>query len=315
MSTATPLPIYMIVNGELIPYAEGTLHLMSPAARYGLNVFEGMRTYWNDDAKQLFVFRLAEHLERLRQSMKMLRFEPDFGIDDVSEATLELLRANRIKEMCHIRANAYLGGEGEHHVPGPVSYFVACKARPRSPKTATGIRCRVSTWTRMADNAMPPRIKCGANYVNARLARYEAFQDGYDDALMLNGAGRVAEGPGACVFMLRGGRLVTPSVTEGILESITRSTLIELARDQGMEVEERGLDRTELYACDELFMAGSAAEVLPVVEVDGVAVGKGQVGDTTSSLQDAYFSAVTGGTNTNKGWLTPVYPAAGDGGQ
>ena len=309
MSTTTPKPTYMIVNGKLIPYADGTLHLMSPAARYGLNVFEGMRAYWNDETEQLYVFRLAEHLERLRQSMKMLRFEPDFGIDDVFEKTLELLRENRVKEMCHIRANAYLGGEGEHHVPGPVSYFVASKVRPRSPKTATGIRCRVSTWTRMADNAMPPRIKCGANYVNARLARYEAFQDGYDDALMLNGAGRVAEGPGACVFMMRAGRLVTPSVTEGILESITRSTLIELARDQGITVEERPLDRTELYACDELFIAGSAAEVLPVIEVDGIAVGEGQIGDTTSSLQDAYFATVTGSANTNKSWLTPVYPA------
>ena len=310
MSTSAPLPTYMIVNGETIPYADGTLHLMSPAARYGLNVFEGMRGYWNEETRQLYVFRLAEHLERLQQSMKMLRFEPDFGIDEISEATLALLRANEMKEICHIRANAYLGGEGEHHVSGPVSYFVACKARPRSPKTATGIRCRVSTWTRMADNAMPPRIKCGANYVNARLARYEAFQDGYDDALILNGAGRVAEGPGACVFMMRRGRLVTPSVTEGILESITRSTLIELARDQGITVEERPLDRTELYACDELFMAGSAAEVLPVVEVDGVEVGQGQVGETTSSLQTAYFATVTGQANTNKGWLTSVYPAA-----
>ena len=193
---------------------------------------------------------------------------------------------------------------------GPVSYFVAAKLRPRLPTTATGIRCRVSTWVRMADNAMPPRIKCGANYVNARLARYEAHHDGYDDALMLNAAGRVAEGPGACVFMVRRGVLVTPPITEGILESITRDTLIELAKDLGVAMEERVIDRTELYARDELLMAGSAAEVLPVTEVDGVEIGAGRVGEITTSLQSAYFASVTGESNTNKGWLSPVYPSS-----
>ena len=221
MTNGKTTPAYMIVNGQLVPYPEATVHLMSPAMRYGLNVFEGLRAYWSDSDKQLYVFRLHEHLERLRQSMKLLRFDTRFTLAEVRTATLELLRANEIKDVCHLRISAYLDGDGEHHVSGPVSYFVAAKLRPRLPTTATGIRCRVSTWVRMADNAMPPRIKCGANYVNARLARYEAHHDGYDDALMLNAAGRVAEGPGACVFMVRRGVLVTPPITEGILESIT----------------------------------------------------------------------------------------------
>ena len=203
MSKMPCRPAHMIVNGELVPFADATVHLMSPAMRYGLNVFEGLRAYWNPAEQQLYVFRLQEHLQRLKQSMKLLRFDAGFTTDEVGAATLSLLRANEVKEICHIRASAYLDGEGEHHVTGPVSYFVAAKTRPRSAKTESGIRCRVSSWHRMADNAMPPRIKCGANYVNARLARLEAHHDGYDDALMLNAAGRVAEGPGACVFMVR----------------------------------------------------------------------------------------------------------------
>jgi branched-chain amino acid aminotransferase len=303
-------PKYITVNGGLVPYAEARVHVLSPAFRYGLNVFEGMRAYWNEEHQQLYVFRLAEHLERLMQSMKLLRFDATFSAADLAHETLELLRANELRETGHLRLSAYLDGEGEHHVSGPVSYFIAAKARPRTPKTETGVRCRISTWTRIADNSMPPRVKCGANYVNARLARFEAKHDGYDDALMLNSAGRLSEGPGACVFLMRRGKLLTPSVTEGILESITRDTLIELARDLGIEVEERGIDRTEVYACDELMMAGSAAEVLPVVEVDGISIGTGEVGDVTRRLQNAYFESVSGRENRNKGWLSAVYDSA-----
>lgn len=307
MSTPPPPPAHMIVNGQLVGYDDATVHLMSPALRYGLNVFEGLRAYWNEAEQQLYVFRLQEHLQRLNQSMKLLRFDAKFETEELGENTFTLLRANSVKEQCHVRISAYIDGEGEHHVSGPVSYFVAAKIRPRSQKTQTGIRCRVSTWVRMADSAMPPRIKCGANYVNARLARYEAHHDGYDDAVMLNAAGHVAEGPGACVFMMRRNTLVTPPITDGILESITRDTLIELATDNGLTVVERSIDRTELYACDELFMAGSAAEVLPVTEMDGVVIGDGRIGDVTTLLQDVYFSTVIGQANTNKGWLSPVY--------
>jgi len=307
-----PKPKYITVNGELIPYAEATVHVMSPALKYGLNVFEGMRAYWNGDERQLYVFRLDEHLERLMQSLKLLRFDAHFSSTELAQATLDLLRANELRATGHIRLSAYLDGEGEHHVSGPVSYFVAAKARPRTPKTETGIRCRISTWTRIADNSMPPRVKCGANYVNARLARFEAKHDGYDDALMLNNAGRLSEGPGACVFLMRRGKLLTPPVTEGILESITRDTLIELAQDLGINIEERSIDRTEVYAGDELFMAGSAAEVLPIVEVDGISIGNGLVGEVTTQLQNAYFATVSGRENLNKGWLSAVYDASAE---
>lgn len=297
----------MVVNGKTVPFADATVHLMSPAMRYGLNVFEGLRGYWNNDEKQLYVFRLPEHLERFDQSIRLLRMSSEFTMAQISAAVLGLLRDDEHRANCHIRTTAYLDGIGEHHVTGPVSWMVYAGPRPRGKKVETGITAHISSWRRMSDNAMPPRIKCGANYANARLARFQAQLDGYDDAIMLNDAGKVGEGPGACIFIVRGGKLITPDVTSGILESITRETILTLARDSGLAVEERPVDRTELYASQEVFLAGSAAEVLPVMSVDRITVGTGTVGDITRSLQQAYFSAVEGRVQKYKSWLTPVW--------
>lgn len=297
----------MIVNGLPTEFDRATTHLMSPAMRYGLNVFEGLRAYWNDEEEQLYVFRLAEHMDRLMQSIRLLRFETDLTAAQVSAATLELLRAEEMRENCHVRATAYLDGIGEHHVTGPVSWFVYAGKRPRSPKTTTGIAMHISSWRRMSDNSLPPRIKCGANYANARLARFQAQRDGYDDAIMLNEAGKIGEGPGACIFLVRNGRLVTPDVTSGILESITRDTLLAIARAEGIEVEERAVDRTEAYAADEIFLGGSAAEVLPVTSVDRIEIGSGAPGAITRRLQRAYFDAVEGRAFVERNWLTPVH--------
>ncbi|GAB5468342.1 MAG: branched-chain-amino-acid transaminase [Rhodospirillales bacterium] len=300
----------MIVNGSLVPFEQATVHLMSAAMRYGLNVFEGLRGYWNPDERELYVFRLPEHLERLAQSMKLMRFAPEVRVEEVGAAILTLLRENGLKENCHIRATAYLAGLDEHHVPGPVSWMVYAGSRARSPKCESGIAAQISSWRRLSDNALPPRVKCGANYANARLARFQARTDGYDDAIMLNESGKVGEGPGACLFLLRRDRLITPDLTSGILESVTRDTLLTLAAAAGLAIEERAVDRSELYAADELFLAGSAAEVLPVVSLDGLEIGKGGVGPVTRRLQAAYFAAVTGEACRAQGWLTPVYGSA-----
>lgn len=299
----------MVVNGKTVPFAEATVHLMSPAMRYGLNVFEGLRGYWNADASQLYVFRLDEHMIRLDQSIRLLRMNAGFTMDSIADAVIGLLRADGHRANCHIRTTAYLDGIGEHHVTGPVSWMVYAGPRPRGTKVETGISVHISSWRRMSDNAMPPRIKCGANYANARLARFQAQIDGYDDAVMLNDLGRVGEGPGACVFIVRGGRLITPDLTSGILESITRDTILTLARDLGVDVEERSIDRTELYAAEEIFLAGSAAEVLPVTSVDRMSIGGGSVGKVTKTLQKAYFETVEGRVDAYRRWLTPVWAA------
>jgi branched-chain amino acid aminotransferase len=282
---------------------------MSPALKYGLSVFEGLRAYWSDADNQLFIFRLQEHTERLFQSMKLLRFEPSFTPEDINDRTVELLRGNNVRGAAHIRTIAYLDGKGEHTVRGPVSYSISALERSRSAQVEKGIRCQVSAWTRISDTSMPPRIKTGGNYVNSRLARYQAKHDGYDDAILLNGTGRVAEAPGACIFLRRRDELITPDVTSGILESITRDTVLQLAREKGIEVTERPVEKTELYAAQEIFLVGSAAEILPVINVDGISIGKGSRGEMTRDLQNAYFDAVIGKNSSNKGWLTSVHRA------
>jgi branched-chain amino acid aminotransferase len=301
------LPEFIAYNGSFVPYQSATAHVMSPVIKYGLSVFEGVRAYWSEADRELYVFRLAEHTERLFQSMKLLRFEPGFSRDDVNGATLELLRRNKVKSTAHIRTIAYLDGAGEMDVRAPVSYAISALERTRSAKVSAGIRVQVSAWIRLADNSMPPRVKCGANYVNSRMARLQAKQDGYDEAILMNSAGKVAEATAACLFLVRNGVLVTPDVTSGILEGVTRDTLIELARDLGIQVVERTVDKTELYAAKEVFVAGSAAEVLPVVAVDGIAVDTGQPGPITAALQKAYFAAVTGAAAGKGKWLTAVH--------
>jgi len=301
------LPAYIVQNGKLIGYGDAVAHVMSPALKYGLSVFEGLRAYWNDADKQLYVFRLQEHTERLFQSMKLLRFEPKFSAEEINELTIELLRRNNVRGAAHIRTIAYLDGMGEHIVRGPVSYSISALERGRTAQVERGIRCQVSAWTRISDNAMPPRIKTGGNYVNSRLARFQAKHDGYDEAILLNGAGKVAESPGCCIFLRRRDELITPDVTSGILESITRDTVMHLARGKGIQVTERAVDKTELYAAEEIFLVGSAAEILPVIDVDGVAIGTGERGAMTKDLQTAYFDAVTGKSSSNRGWLTNVH--------
>lgn len=300
-------PQFIVLNGNLIPYEEATVHVMSPALKYGLSVFEGLRAYWSDAHQDLYVFRLQDHTDRLLQSMKLLRFKHDFDGAEINRMTLDLLRRNDVRAAAHIRTTAYLDGQGEQQVKGPVSYAISALEKPRTAKIDAGIRCQVSSWMRMADNVMPPRIKCGGNYVNGRLARYQAIQDGYDEAILLNTLGKVAEGPGTCIFFVRKGELVTPDMASGILESLTRDTVLRLARERGIAVSERTVDRTELYAADEVFMVGSAAELVPVVDIDGIAIGPGLRGPLTTQLQQAYFETVTGAIKAPAGWLTSVH--------
>jgi len=303
------LPEYIVQNSDFIKYGDARTHVMSPAVKYGLSVFEGLRAYWNVAQQDLYVFRLNEHTERLFQSMKLLRFDADFTPDEINQNTIALLRRNRIRQAAHIRTIAYLDGMGEQDVRGPVSYSISALEKARSKNVERGIRCQVSCWRRLSDSTMPPRIKCGGNYVNSRLARSQAKQDGYDEAILLNQAGQVAEAPGACIFIVRRNQLVTPDLTSGILESITRDSIIDLAREMGIDVVERTVDKTELYAAKEIFLVGSAAEVLPVVNVDGIGIGNGERGVITAQLQKAYFEAASGDTASRHGWLTSVYGA------
>jgi len=298
----------MCLNGELVEYENCKVHAFSGAVKYGAGVFEGIRAYWNDRDRQLYVFRLREHIERLLFGMRVLRFEPLYEPGFIEDCILRTLRANELREGTHLRVIAYLDGDDELPATGPVGLVVGAVPRPSAASVAQGIRCRFSSIVRITDNSLPPRVKATANYINNRAADMEARRDGYAGVLMLTAQGRVSEGAGACFFMVRDGVLVTPDVTSAILESITRDTVIRLARDVfGMPVVERPVDRTEVYAADEAFWCGSGQEIVPIVEVDRLAVGTGKVGPMTLQLQQAYFDLVRGSRSEWPEWRRPVW--------
>ncbi|MDX6748476.1 branched-chain-amino-acid transaminase [Geminicoccaceae bacterium 1502E] len=299
---------WMYHNGCIVPYEQAQVHAFSGAVKYGAGVFEGLRGYWNEESGELWIFRLREHLERLRFGMRALRLDTVFEMDELERAMIELARANELRENTHFRMIAYIEGDDELAGTGPVGLVAGAVKRPPSARIETGIHVGISSWQRIADNALPPRVKCTANYINNRAAELEARAAGYDGVLMLTADGKLSEGSGACLFLVRDGRLVTPDTGSDILESITRETIIALARDQlGLEVIERRVDRTELLLAEEAFLCGSGQEVLPVISVARQAVGAGAPGPLTRALQNAYFDLVCGRTAQHADWRTPVW--------
>jgi branched-chain amino acid aminotransferase len=299
---------YMCMNGEIVAYENCRVHAFSNAVKYGAGLFEGLRGYWNEKDSELYLFRLREHWDRFRYGMRVMQFDRVFDDGYLTDCVLRTVRANDIRENVHIRVIAFLDCDEELPACGPVGLVVGAMAKPRAAAVAKGINVVVSSWTRVADNALPPRVKACANYINNRCADLEARRHGYDTALMLTTDGRISEGATSCFFMVRKGVLITPDVSSGILESVTRDTLISIARDRlRIPVQERAIDRTEIYAADEAFLCASAIEVRPVVSIDQMPVGGGQVGAVTRALQDNYFELVRGGTGDHPEWRTPAY--------
>lgn len=283
----------------------------------GLNVFEGIRGYWNSERRQLYLFKSEEHFARLRQSANVLRIKPTHDTDALRTACVELLRALECEEDVHLRVVVYVGESEDTFGLDPtgtqVGAFIFAFARSRAETLDAGISVAVSSWERIRDHSMPPRVKAGANYLNSRLAEAQAKTDGYDSAVLLDDRGKVTELPGACVMLVRNNRLITPAVTDSILESITRSTLLDLARRElGIAIEERPIDRTELYVADELLACGTNEEVTPIVSVDRYLVGDGMPGQITRALQNSYFDLVRGTGADQESSLLPIYPERND---
>jgi branched-chain amino acid aminotransferase len=297
----------VFLNGKIAPFSEAVVSIYTMAFRFGATVFEGLRSYWNDAEEELFVFRLQDHSRRLEESVKVMRMDTELTAADFSAAVLEALEANNVRESAHIRQFVYLTGTGEMSGPGPVDHAVIV-----TPKGGwfggDGISVRVSSWQRIPDTAMPPRVKCAANYQNGRLALLEAHADGYDGTILLNETGHVSEEARGCLFLRRHDRVITPSITSDVLESITRETMIELFRKEfGIEVVEREVDRTELYSAQEIYLCGSGFEVIPVVSVDRLPVGDGKVGEITRQIRELYLGVARGEKEQYRDWLSPVY--------
>ncbi|BAL83444.1 putative branched-chain amino acid aminotransferase [Selenomonas ruminantium subsp. lactilytica TAM6421] len=295
-------------KGEILNVNDAKINVLAPTSQFGLNVFEGIPCYWNDDEKQLYAFRLEDHYARLIRSLKLIQIKAPYTVDEMKKALIDTVKANEYDENLSVRQTIFVDGFGSWGSEEPADMFVAPIPRGRTSAeyNKKGLNCCVTSWQRIDDTTLSPRIKCGANYINSRMGQREALRNGYDTCIFLNAKGKVSEGPGSCFFMIKGGKLVTPQLTDSVLESITRDTVITLAKESGIEVVERSIDRTELYTADEAFLCGSAMEITPVYSVDKYSI-TNNVGEITGILHKKYLDAVLGTDEQHKAWVTAVY--------
>ncbi len=301
---------YAFFEDKIVPVEEANISIKTNSFHYGTCVFEGIRAYWNEEEGQLYILFAREHYQRMIDNCRAMFMELRYTVDDLINITKEILVRSQIREDVYIRPIAYfkdlaLTPKLTGFTPTVAIYLYRFG---RYLDTSKGARVKVSSWRRNDDNSIPSRWKVSGAYVNSALAKTEALLSGYDEAILLNQNGFVAEGSGENIFLVRGRKLITPSYSEHILEGITRAAVIKLAKNELMlEVEERPVARSELYVADEIFLTGTAAEITPVVEVDNRKINDGEVGPITRELQELYFNAVRGKIERYKGWLTPVY--------
>ncbi len=301
---------FAFFNNQFVPLEQARISIRTNALHYGTGVFEGIRAYWNAQQKQLFVFKMAEHYERMLRNCSVLRLRVGKDVKECCDSTLELLRKNQHREDTYIRPLAYISSEGLG--PKLIGYETgfAIYTLPLGDyiDTSTGVKVGFSSWRRISDNTIPARCKVTGGYVNSALAKTEAIEQGFDEAIFLTQEGFISEGSAMNIFLIRGGKLVTPDVSADILEGITRQVLIQLCREElGLEVIERLVGRSELYLCDEAFLCGTGAQVSPIIEVDRRTLSAGKIGPLTAKIQQLYFQIVKAEHEKYLEWCTPVY--------
>lgn len=296
-------------KGEIINVNDAKINILAPTSQFGLNVFEGIPCYWNDDEKQLYAFRLDDHFNRLIKSAKLLQIDCPYTKEKLKKAFIDVIQANEYYENISVRQTLFVDGFGSWSTSEPVEMFIAPIPRGRlnTEYTKKGLRCMVTSWRRISDNTISPRIKCGANYINSRVGQREALNNGYDTCIFLNEFGKVSEGPGSCIFIVKDKQLITPLLTDSVLESITRDTIIKISKKYDIEVIERSIDRTELYTCDEAFLCGSAMEITSILSIDTFLISNGEVGLITNRISELYHNSVLGKIEELNEWVTPVY--------
>ena len=298
------------LNGEIVNVNEAKIPVLSPTAQFGLNVFEGIPGYWNEEKQQLFAFRLDDHYTRLMQSARLLEIDCPYSKEEMKKALIDVVRANNYRENISIRQTLFVQGNGSWGSSEPVGMFVAPIPRRKTSAeyNKKGLKVCVSSWRRISDSMLSPRVKCGANYINSRMGQREAIRNGYDTCIFLNDQGKVSEGPGSCFFLVKDRKLITPLLTDSVLESITRKTVIQLAQELCISVEERSVDRTEVYACDEAFLCGSAMGITPILSVDKYELNT-KCAAVTTSLRKIYSNVVSGKNEKFEVWGTQIYEA------
>ncbi len=302
---------YAYLRGEFVPSDQATINIRTHGFLYGTAVFEGIKAYLLNDPEQMGVFRMTEHYKRLLQSCKILRLQSPLSAAEMGELTVELIRRNQCKGQTYIRPIVYkadlrigpiLTVENTHD-----DFCLFTVPMEGYLDTTKGIHVGVSSWRRLDDNAIPARAKVNGAYVNTALAKTDGHMAGFDDVIVLTNDGHVAEGSAMNLFLLRDDRLITSSITDNILEGITRSTIIQLAQNElGLSTVSRQIDRTELYVADEAFFVGTATEVAPIIKIDHRPVGDGVVGEVTKKLQDLFSKVIHGHLPKYEHWLTRV---------
>ncbi|HEY1332060.1 MAG TPA: branched-chain amino acid transaminase [Actinomycetota bacterium] len=296
------------VDGELVDWHEAKVHVLTHALHYGSGVFEGIRAY--ETKRGPAVFRLQDHLRRLSRSCHLYHMEVPYSAEELREAVKATIRVNEL-QACYIRPLVFRGyGEmGLNPMLAPVNVFIAVwpwGTYLGEEALETGVRAKVSSWKRNDHNTLPPAAKATGQYINSSLAKMEAVKAGYDEAIMLNLEGLVSDGSGENVFVVRDGVIMTPPLSACCLEGYTRDSVIAIGRDQGYEVVERDLSRSDLYSADEAFYTGTAAEITPIREVDDRTIGSNGRGPITKEIQETFFAAVRGEIDRYQSWLDPV---------
>lgn len=294
-------------DGKFVKWHEATVPVFTHALHYGTAVFEGIRGYAAKN--NLYIFRLQDHMERLHRSAGVYSFSVNYSARELASATVELLQRNGVKESCYIRPLTFVGTHGiDLNVTRDSPTHTVIISFPFAKYfKGEGIRVCVSSWRRIHDSTTPPLAKAAGNYLNSILATQESKRNGYDESILLDLSGNVSEASGENIFLVRRGKIYTPFLADSALEGITQESAIKVARDMGYEVMERPIPRTELYIADEIFLTGTAAEIVPVIGIDGYVVGSGREGPITKKIRETYEKIVSAGVKEYMDWLTPVW--------
>jgi branched-chain amino acid aminotransferase len=294
-------------DGKLVNWEDAKVPIYAHALHYGTTVFEGIRAYAAKN--NLYIFRLEDHMKRLHRSARVYSFSLKYSAKELADATVELLQKNKIKESCYIRPLTFVGVQGiDLNVTKESPTHTVIITFPFAKYfKGEGIKACVSSWRRIHDSMTPPLAKAAGNYLNSILATQESKRNGYDESILLDLYGNVSEASGENIFLVRHGKIYTPYFADSVLEGITRESAMAIAKDLGYEVIERQIMRTELYMAEEIFLTGTAAEIVPVINIDGHAVGSGKEGPLTKSIREMYANIVSAEAEDYIDWLTSVW--------
>ena len=300
-------PKFVWFDGKLVRDEDAKVPVMTHAIHYGTSVFEGLRGYWN--SKNLNIFRLQDHIKRFRNSGKVYSIALRFTDKEIANAIIQICKKNNVKESCYIRPFYFIGKHGINlHVTENTPTHAAIVMFPFGELfNRNGIKVGISSWRRIHDISTPPLAKMGGNYLNSILATQESKRNGYDEAILLDHLGNISEAPGENIFIIRDEKLLTPPPSSSALEGITKDSVVKIAEDLGYQTVEREIPRTEIYFADEVFLTGTAAEISPVISVDGKKVGDGKVGKITENIRKVYSDITMGKNKKYSKWITPVY--------